>query len=72
MTSLLKEAFAKAAQLPPEDQDALAALLLAEIASEKRWEEAFAKSQDQLARLADEALAEFLEGKTQPLDEDQL
>ena len=72
MTSLLEEAFAKAAQLPQEDQDALAALLLAEIASEKRWEEAFAKSQDQLDRLADEALSEFLEGKTQPLDEDQL
>jgi hypothetical protein len=72
MTSLLEEAFAKAAQLPPEEQDALAALVLAEIASERRWEEAFAQSQEQLVRLADEALAEFQEGKTELLDEEKL
>jgi hypothetical protein len=72
MTSLLEEAFAKAEHLPPEEQDALAALVLAEIASERRWEEAFAQSQEQLVRLADEALAEFQEGKTELLDEEKL
>ena len=46
MTTLLEEAFAKAAQLPPQEQDALAAVLLEEIASEKRWQDAFAQSQD--------------------------
>jgi hypothetical protein len=72
MTDLLKEAFDKAAQLPPEEQDALAALLLEEMASEKRWEEAFANSQDQLVKMAREALTEFHEGKTLPLDEDNM
>lgn len=38
-----------------------------EITSEKRWEEAFAQSQEQLSRLAQEALTEFTEGKTVPL-----
>ena len=70
MTTLLEEAFAKAAQLPPKDQDALAALLLEEIAAERRWEALFSQSQDQLAGLAAEALAEFREGKTKLLDED--
>lgn len=67
MTTLLEEAFAKAAQLPPKEQDALAALLLEEIAAEKRWEGLFSQSQDQLASLAEEALGEFREGKTEPL-----
>ncbi|NEQ75820.1 MAG: hypothetical protein F6K23_23940 [Okeania sp. SIO2C9] len=31
---------------------------------EKRWAENFANSQDQLAQLADEAIAEFKQGKT--------
>ena len=67
MTTLLEEAFSKASQLPPKVQDSLAALVLAEIDSERRWEELFAQSQDQLAGLAEEALAEFQEGKTKPL-----
>jgi hypothetical protein len=70
MTTLLEEAFAKAAQLPPKDQDALAALLLEEIAAERQWEGLFSQSQDQLNRLAEEALTEFNEGKTKLLDED--
>ena len=65
MTNLLKEAFAKASKLPPQEQDALASILLDELASERRWARAFARSQKQLGRLADEALAEFNEGKTE-------
>jgi hypothetical protein len=72
MTDLLNEAFAKAAQLPPEEQDALAALILEEMASERRWAEAFAHSQDHLAQMAEEALVEFKEGETMPLDEDNM
>lgn len=72
MTTLLKEAFAKASKLPPKEQDALASILLDELASERRWDRAFARSQKQLASLADEALGEFHEGKTVPLDEEQL
>lgn len=70
MTSLLEEAFAKASQLPPKEQDALAALLLEEIASERDWAKLFSQSQGQLAKLAEEALAEFQEGKTEPLEKE--
>jgi hypothetical protein len=69
MTELLQKAFAEAAKLPSDEQDALAALLLKEIESEQRWTEAFAKSEGKLAELADEAIAEFRAGKTKPLED---
>jgi hypothetical protein len=58
MTELLQKAFAEAAKLSREEQDALAAMLLEELASEQRWSKALASSQDKLSELADEALAE--------------
>ena len=61
MNTRLEEAFAQASQLPPDEQEALAALLLDEIASERLWDKAFAHSQNQIAKLADEALKEFQE-----------
>ncbi len=67
MTKLLEQAFNEASKLPKEEQDSLARLLLAEFASERQWNETFAKSRDALAKLADEALAEFDAGKTKPL-----
>ncbi|MGA2984320.1 MAG: hypothetical protein ABSG32_10910 [Terriglobia bacterium] len=69
MTKLLEKAFTEASKLPQQEQDSLARQLLADLASERRWSEAFANSQDQLGKLADEALAEFESGKTKPLDE---
>ena len=72
MTGLLKEAFDKASELPPEEQDTFARFLLAELGSEAQWADAFAGSQDALAKLADEALEEFRAGKTEILDPDNL
>ena len=68
MTQLLERAVSEAARLPDSEQDALASLLLEEIASEARWSTAFADSQPQLAQLAADALAEFQAGRTLPLD----
>ena len=65
MTKLLEQAFAEASKLPPQEQDALADWLLAELESEKRWEKLFADSQDELSKLAAEALAEHQRGQTQ-------
>jgi hypothetical protein len=67
MTQLLEKALAEIARLPEPDQDALAAIVLEEIASEQRWSESFSQSQDALARLAEEALAEHAAGRTRPL-----
>lgn len=67
MTQLLEKALNEVAKLPAAEQDALAAILLDELASEQRWSESFAKSQDALAKLAEEALVEHVAGKTKPL-----
>lgn len=68
MTQRLEEAFRAASRLPPADQDALAELLLAEVASEAEWDRRFAATGDCLAELADEAHAEYVAGRTEPLD----
>ncbi len=72
MTNLLKEAFEKASELPPEEQDSFARFILAELESEARWDELFSKSQSELATLAEEAREEYLSGSTEPLDPDSL
>ncbi len=69
MTKLLEKAFAEASKLSEKDQDALARMLLDDLASEEEWEEAFAQSQDKLAMLAGEALAEFNQSKTKLIEE---
>lgn len=72
MTELLKKAFAEASRLEGAEQDALGRWLLQELASQRRWDETWASSQDTLAALADEALAEHRDGRTQNLDPQEL
>ena len=72
MTDLLKKAFEAASRLPEEEQDAVAEWLLAELASEERWEERFARTQGALSTLAHEALDEHERGETEDLDPERL
>ena len=72
MTSMLEKAFAEASKLPDIEQNALARWLLEEIESERKWENLFAESEDELGRLALEALAENEEGNTTSLHADKL
>ena len=67
MTQLLEKAFAEAAKLPPEEQDAFARWLLEELEDERRWQKSFAESADFLEQLADEALADHRAGKTEEI-----
>jgi hypothetical protein len=67
MSKLLEKALQEVAKLPASEQDAVAAILLEELASEQRWAASFATSQDKLAKLAEEALAEYDAGRTKPL-----
>ena len=62
MTQLLEKAFEKASELPEEERDDFAAFILEELESERQWEQAFSESQDELERLADEALEEHNAG----------
>jgi hypothetical protein len=72
MTEALKKAFEAASRLPDPEQDELAAAILEELDADERWEAAFARSQDALERLGDEALEEHRAGRTEPLDPDAL
>jgi hypothetical protein len=70
MTLLVERALAVIARLPEAEQDAIASIILEELASEERWQVALGASGDALATLADEALAEHRAGKTQLLGPD--
>lgn len=63
MTQLLEQALTAVRELPAEEQDAIAALIRDELADDKRWDAAFAKSQDQLAEMAAKARAEIQAGR---------
>lgn len=67
MTKLLEKALERVAKLPAAEQDAVAAIVLEELASEQRWADSFARSQGDLAKLAEQALAEYDAGRTKPL-----
>lgn len=49
MTPLLEKALSEVYKLSPEEQDAIAAVILEELADEQRWNKAFAESQSELS-----------------------
>jgi hypothetical protein len=54
-------------KLPDPEQDAIAALIPEQIADDRAWDEAFAGSRDQLARLADKVRENIASGRVWPL-----
>ena len=72
MGKLLEKVVAEAKKLPEKEQEAFAAWALAELESEKRWDELFARSQDLLARMVAEGRRGYREGRTEPLDPKKL
>jgi hypothetical protein len=58
MGALLEKAIAEASKLPETEQEAVGAWLLAELESERRWDELLAQSHDMLAEMAAEAIRE--------------
>lgn len=69
MTRLLKELISRVERLPEDEQEALAAFMLEELADEERWAESFARSSGVLSKLAADTRAEIRAGRTTPLDE---
>ena len=72
MGRLLQKVIEETAKLSEPEQEAFAAFMLAELESERRWDELFARSQDVLARMAEEARQEYRAGRTESLDLDKL
>jgi hypothetical protein len=67
LTRLLEEAIAELQKLPDPAQDAIAALILEQLADDRAWDEAFERSQDQLARLAAKARDDIAAGRVRTL-----
>ncbi len=72
MTKQLEKAFREATKLPPKEQNSLAKWLLEELASERRWSQAFARSRRQMASMAKAALVEHRQGRSKDLDPSDL
>jgi hypothetical protein len=73
MGKLLERAIEEAHKLSDDEQEAIGAWLLAEIESERRWDELFSRPPSAaLERMAAEALEDLRAGRTSPLDPDQL
>ncbi len=72
MTQLLEEAMGVIQKLPAANQDAIAAIILEELADDRRWDDAFAGSQDQLGRLADRVREDIRAGRVRNLGIDEL
>lgn len=72
MTQLLEDAFKKISSLPEIEQNIYAKFIMKEIDSELKWEKAFSESEDVLEDMANDALKEFMNGKTEVLNIDKL
>jgi hypothetical protein len=72
MTRTLDAAIARLAALPPEEQDRVGRWLLDELVDDEQWARKFGASQDALNKLADEARAERVAGRTTDVDPDSL
>ena len=73
MGKLLERAIEEAHKLSEDEQEAIGAWLLAEIESERRWDELFSRPVSAaLQRMAEEALADHRAGRTTPLDPNRL
>ncbi len=72
MTRSLEQAFEAACQLASDEQDALAAQMLREIAWEKKWGSALTDDPQKLRLLVEEARQDIKAGRVQELRVDDL
>ncbi|MER3482058.1 MAG: hypothetical protein C4332_01700 [Meiothermus sp.] len=72
MSTLKERALEQIAKLPEADQDLVWAQVLEDIESELRWDEAFAKSEDKLSKIAAKVKADIKAGKRKEMGFDEL
>ena len=72
MTQLLQQALEAVKQLAPQKQDAIAAIILEELADEELWDAAFARSEERLAKIADKVRADIAAGRVRNQGIDEL
>jgi hypothetical protein len=72
MTQLLEQALTALRQLSDAEQDAIAALIIDEMADERRWDESFARSSSGLSALVDKARQDIQQGRVRSVGWDEL
>jgi hypothetical protein len=72
MTKLLENAIEQVQRLSSDEQDAIAAIILDEIADDRKWDETFARTQAQLSKIADKVREDIRSGKTRNMGIDEL
>ena len=72
MSQLLDQVIEEVRKLSESEQDAITAVILEEMADERRWDDAFAGSQPQLARLAEKVRADIRAGRVREMGMDEL
>ena len=72
MTQLLEKALTEVYKLPPDKQDAIAALILEELEDEQHWNKVFAASEDKIAQLAGKVRADIKTGRIREMGIDEL
>jgi len=69
MNTTLEAAISRIASLPDDEQERLANWLVAELDDENRWQNSFNNTVPIIRQMADEALAEYERGETEPMFE---
>jgi hypothetical protein len=72
MTQLLEKVLTEVQKLPPEKQDAIAAVILEELEDVQLWDKAFSESQDKLAELAQKVRTDIKAGRIKKMGIDEL
>ena len=72
MTQLLEKVLTEVHKLPPEKQDAIAAVILEELEDTQLWDKAFSESEDKLAQLAQKVRTDIKAGRIRKMGIDEL
>ena len=72
MPQLLEKSLHEVYKLPPEKQEAIASVILEELEDDRQWDEAFAASQDKLAKLAKKVRVDIKAGRFKKMGFDEL
>ena len=72
MTQLLEKVLSEVQKLPPEKQDAIAAVILEELEDVQLWDKAFSESEDKLSQLAQKVRTDIKAGRIKKMGIDEL
>ena len=72
MTQLLKKVLSEVQKLPPEKQDAIAAVILEELEDTQLWDKTFSESEDKLSQLAQKVRTDIKAGRIRKMGIDEL